>query len=259
MNSFKKYWPQIRKGLVNFIGLYATIAFTISMEKAETAHERELLYYDLAYGIRNDFDYTLQYLNDYTDQNEWVKELYITQYKIWEEDNDSIFISTDIDEETNEKWYFPPLAFITNLDPFNPPLTVGQMFDGKDPYFNSVNPHMSKIIQNIVFGTTLDYLKINTDQNERKFVEDWISVERRWALEGLNTADKIYNEFWIENRKFIQKDLEAKYILLNRIELWEQINEQLSYYKEELEESIKEMDSLLAIRETKTTVMYWTF
>ena len=133
------------------------------------------------------------------------------------------------------------------------------MFDGKDPYFNSVNPHMSKIIQNIVFGTTLDYLKINTDQNERKFVEDWISVERRWALEGLNTADKIYNEFWIENRKFIQKDLEAKYILLNRIELWEQINEQLSYYKEELEESIKEMDSLLAIRETKTTVMYWTF
>ena len=60
-----------------------------------------------------------------------------------------------------------------------------------------------------------------------------------------------------KNRKYIQKDRFLRYNLYNRIELWEQIATQLTDYDKFLDINIKTIDSLVKIKESEITIVYW--
>ena len=67
-----------------------------------------------------------------------------------------------------------------------------------------------------------------------------------------------YNEFWIENRKYIQNDKFIKYNLYKRVDLWEySIKEQLQQYKTSLIESTEILDSVIAVRNSEFEFIWW--
>jgi hypothetical protein len=67
-----------------------------------------------------------------------------------------------------------------------------------------------------------------------------------------------YNEFWIENIKYIQNDKFIKYNLYKRVDLWEySIKEQLQQYKTSLVESTKMLDSVISVRNSEFEFIWW--
>ena len=71
-------------------------------------------------------------------------------------------------------------------------------------------------------------------------------------------VDVDYNEFWIENRKYIQEDKFIKYNLYKRIDLWEySVKEQLQNYKISLNEGAKMLDSVIAVRDSEFELIWW--
>ena len=66
------------------------------------------------------------------------------------------------------------------------------------------------------------------------------------------------DEFWIENRKYIQKDLELKYILQKRTELWQEtITYQLDEYIKIVERDKTILDSVIRIYNQEKYFLYW--
>ncbi len=65
------------------------------------------------------------------------------------------------------------------------------------------------------------------------------------------------NEFWVENRRYIQKDRFVKYNLFKRLELWVQINEQLNTYNTTLTNNIRVLDSVIQEKENEWTLIWW--
>ena len=94
---------------------------------------------------------------------------------------------------------------------------------------------------------------------EKTYIEDFEkSVKNKWVFD----IDKIATEksqFWIDNRKYIQKDKYLKYNLLKRIELWEQIIGQLEEYTIEVDSNIKYLDSIILDKEKEIKIVYWVF
>ena len=83
-------------------------------------------------------------------------------------------------------------------------------------------------------------------------------MKNKWVFD----IDKIATEksqFWIDNRKYIQKDKYLKYNLLKRIELWDQIMGQLDDYAKTLDENISYIDSVVVDKEKELTIVYWVF
>jgi hypothetical protein len=74
----------------------------------------------------------------------------------------------------------------------------------------------------------------------------------------LRWVDLDYNEFWIENRKYIQQDKFIKYNLYKRIDLWEwSIKEQLQLYRASLIEGTEMLDSVIAVRDSEIELTWW--
>ena len=82
-------------------------------------------------------------------------------------------------------------------------------------------------------------------------------VANKWVSD-LRWVDLDYNEFWIENRKYIQQDKFIKYNLYKRIDLWEwSIKEQLQLYRASLIEGTEMLDSVIAVRDSEIEFIWW--
>jgi hypothetical protein len=193
-------------------------------------------------------EYTLEYI----ETNEWVTELYREQYNRWEQDNDSIFI---IYEEEQE-FHFAPMAYYTNRDPFNPPRVVYDAIK-LDGTFRFLGSKIGRLVNDNYDGTFLKYLMINTDKEEKTHIEEFTHrLAHQWVFD-LEKIDVEDNDFWVENRRYIQKDRFIKYNLFKRLELWLQINEQLNTYNDLLTKNIEVLDSVINEKEDEWTLIWW--
>jgi hypothetical protein len=203
-------------------------------------------------GLRDELMQMREYTQEYVAQNEWVTDMYLQQYRRWEEDNDSIFLVY----EEEDDFYYPPMAFYTNRDPFNPPRVVYDAIK-LDGTFRFLGSDIGRLVNDNYDGTDLKYLMINTDKEEKIFVDEYRSrLATQWVfdIENIEVED---NSFWVENRKYVQQDRFVKYNLFKRLELWNQINEQLLSYDETLAENIKILDSVLLEKERQWTLIWW--
>ena len=192
------------------------------------------------------------YTQDYILENEWVTNMYLEQYKRWEQDNDSIFLVYDEEED----FHYPPMAFYTNRNPFNPPRVVYDAIK-LDGTFRFLGSEIGRLVNDNYDGTDLKYLMINTDKEEKNWVDEFTGrLAHQWVFD-LNSIDVEENDFWVKNRKYIQQDRFIKYNLFKRIELWYQINEQLLAYNETLDENIKVLNKVIAEKEDQWTVIWW--
>ena len=200
----------------------------------------------------------LDYSKTYREQTDWVSEMYDKQYEKWELNNDSIFIDFEVDnEEPDGKYYYAPMSLFQISDPFNPPNLGFEIFKSGNQDFKMVDNFTTSIISELMDGADLEYLKENTNEVEKKIVQEYMNTLKRWS-DKIDVTQVDYNEFWIENRKFIQNDKELKYLLYKRLELWKwTIGEQVDVYIENVENNQKILDSMINIFDKEKYFLYW--
>jgi len=250
--SVRDFYDRLKKGFVEFLIVFFGVLVSFSVEQQGENFDDRGANIDNLSGLRAELMQMREYTQEYVAQNEWVTDMYLQQYRRWEEDNDSIFLVYDEEDD----FYYPPMAFYTNRDPFNPPRVVYDAIK-LDGTFRFLGSDIGRLVNDNYDGTDLKYLMINTDKEEKTFVDEYRSrLATQWVfdIENIEVED---NSFWVENRKYVQQDRFVKYNLFKRLELWNQINEQLLSYDETLAENIKILDSVLLEKERQWTLIWW--
>ena len=256
--SSRTFSDNSKKFLLNAIGLFVVVTFTFYVENLGDEYETKKKYVELVKDINSGLENILKYSKVYREQIDWVAELYTDQYNKWEIDNDSIFIDfQEDDEEPDGKYYFAPMAMFDLYDPFNPPILGFEVFKSGNQDFKMVDNFTTSIISDIMEGYDLKYLEENTNQNEKKIVEEYQIILKKWTGK-IDVTTKNDNQFWIQNRKFIQNDNELKYLLYRRMELWTYvIGEQVDNYTKNVENDQRLLDSMINIFDNEKYFLYW--
>jgi hypothetical protein len=251
--SYQDFFDRFKKGFVEFLIVFFGVLVSFSVEQqGENFGDRESNIDNLI-GLRDELIDMHEYTLEYIDQNELITGLYEVQYQRWDQDNDSVFISYEPFE-----FHYAPLTFYTNRDPFNPPRVVYDAIK-LDGTFRFLGSDIGRLINDNYDGTDLKYLIINTDKEEKVLIDDFsYRLGHQWVFD-LDKIDVESNEFWIENRKYIQEDHFVKYNLFKRIELWIQIREQLEAYDVNIKNNIKILNEVIAEKETEIVVVWWWF
>jgi hypothetical protein len=256
--DIKDFWDRVKKSAVEFVILVfgVTVSFGIEQQGGVSDNRNDGI--ENLENLREEIDKMIIYTDQYIETVDWVTELYQKQYNRWDKDNDSVFIDfQEDDEEPDGKYHFSPMGMYTNRDPFNPPRVN---FDAikLDGTFRLMPKEVGLMMTDIYDGTELRYLIENTGKNEERYVQQFVErIANKWVYD-LPWVDVDYNEFWIENRKYIQEDKFIKYNLYKRIDLWEySVKEQLQNYKTSLNEGAKMLDSVIAVRNSEFELIWW--
>ena len=208
--------------------------------------------------MREEIDNIIYYTDEYTENLNWIVDFYNKQYQKWEQNNDDVFIDfMEDEEEPDGKYYFAQMSLYGNRNPFNPERVI---FDAikLDGTFRLLPKEVGLEMTKIYDGVELGYLIENTGKIEERFVNQFKDrIANRWVYD-LPFVDIDDNNFWVENRKYIQNDKFMKYILYQRLDLWQyQVFDQLENYKAKLIESTKMLDSVIAVRDSEYEFIWW--
>lgn len=256
--DIKDFYDRLKKSIVEFVILVFGVTVSFGIEQQGGVSDNRADGIENLENLREEVGKMIDYTDEYIGENQFVREMYRNQYEKWELDNDSIFIyGMDDEEEPDGKYYFPPMGYYSNRNPFNPERV---QFDAikLDGTFRLLPKKVGLKMTEIYDGKNLNYLIENTTSIEKKFVDQFNDrVGNKWVYD-LENVDLISNEFWIKNRKYVQNDKTLKYNLFNRLDLWEeQIAGQLQEYREELVLSTKMLDSVIAVRESEFEFIWW--
>jgi hypothetical protein len=256
--DIKDFWDRVKKSIVEFVILVFGVTVSFGIEQQGGVSDNRADGIENLKNLREEVGKMITYTDEYIGQIDWVTELYQKQYNRWEQDNDSVFIDWQLDEEEPDgKYYFAPMGLYVQRDPFDPPRVN---FDAikLDGTFRLMPKEVGLKMTEIYDGTELKYLIENTGKNEERFVQQFVDrIANKWVYD-LQWVDVDYNEFWIENRKYIQNDKFIKYNLYKRLDLWQyNVKDQLQTYKGSLIESTKLLDSVIAVRESEFEFIWW--
>ena len=255
--SWKDFYDRLKKAILNFLIVFFGVLVSFGVEqKGADSDDRESNIENLV-GLRDELKSMRSYTEEYKDQVILVSELYKDQYLKWEDDSDSIFVVYEVDDE-GDKWKYAPFSFYTRRDPFDPPRVVYDAIK-LDGTFRFLGPELGRRVNRTYDGTQLKYIIENTSSEEKNYIEDFEKrIKNKWVFD----IDKIAtqkSQFWIDNRKYIQKDKYLKYNLLKRLELWEEIIDQLEEYTIEVDSNIEYLDSIISDKEKEIKIVYWVF
>ena len=256
--DIKDFWDRVKKSIVEFVILVFGVTVSFGIEQQGGVSDNRADGIENLENLREEVGKMITYTDEYIGQIDWVTELYQKQYNRWEQDNDSVFIDWQLDEEEPDgKYYFAPMGLYVQRDPFDPPRVN---FDAikLDGTFRLMPKEVGLKMTEIYDGTELKYLIENTGKNEERYVQQFVDrIANKWVYD-LPWVDIDYNEFWIENRKYIQNDKFIKYNLYKRLDLWQySVKEQLQSYKSSLIESTKLLDSVIEVRESEFEFIWW--
>ena len=100
---------------------------------------------------------------------------------------------------------------------------------------------------------------LNTDREEQFYVDQFEDrIATKWIFD-LDFIDLYEMDFFVDNRKYIQKDKYLKYNLFKRLNLWTQVSEQLVDYDITLTKSIRKLDSVIKLKDDEITIIWWWF
>ena len=250
--SIQDFYDRIKKGFVEFLIVFFGVLVSFGVEsQGEDFGDRESNIDNLV-GLRDEMQDIKTYTQDYIYENQWIKALYKALYDQWEDNNENVFIFLDQEDEEP----YSPLSFYTNYNPFNPPRVVYESIK-LDGTFRFLGSEVGRFVNDTYDGTDLKYLILNTDREEKVYVDQFEGrVANKWIYE-LDQIDLYEVDFWIKNRNYIQNDRFLKYNLFKRLGLWDQISEQLVEYDQTLGDNIKKLDSVIKQKSDQFTFIYW--
>ena len=250
--SVQDFYDRIKKGFVEFLIVFFGVLVSFGVEsQGEDFGDRESNIDNLV-GLRNEMQDIHSYTEDYIYENQWTIAQYKLLYDQWEDDNENVFILLDQEDEEP----YSPLSFYNNYNPFNPPRVVYESIK-LDGTFRFLGSKVGRFVNDTYDGTDLKYLILNTDREEKVYVDQFEArVANKWIYE-LEQVDLYEVGFWIKNRKYIQSDRFLRYNLFKRLVLWGQIAEQLEEYDGALQNNIRRLDSVIKVKEDQFTFIYW--
>ncbi|MDA0985353.1 MAG: hypothetical protein O3C56_06065 [Bacteroidetes bacterium] len=256
--DIKDFWDRVKKSIVEFIILVFGVTVSFGIEQQGGDSENRTNGIENLLNLKEEVGKMIEYTDEYIEQIDWVVSMYRKQYDRWDQDNDSVFIDfIEDEEEPNGKYYFSPMGIYTQRDPFNPERVI---FDAikLDGTFRLLPKKVGLKMTQIYDGVELGYLIENTGKIEENLVNQFTNrIATKWVYD-LTWVEADYNEFWLENRKYIQQDKFVKYNLFKRLELWEtSVQEQLQNYKSSLESSTKMLDSVIQVRDSEFEFIWW--
>lgn len=256
--DIKDFWDRVKKSFVEFIILVFGVTVSFGIEQQGGASDNRSDGIENLVNLREEIEGITAYTDEYTENLNWILEVYDKQYGKWEEDNDSIFIDfVEDDEEPNGKFYFPPMGLYKNRNPFNPERVI---FDAikLDGTFRLLPKEVGLEMTKIYDGVELGYLIENTGKVEERLVNQFTDrIANKWVNE-LPYVNIDVSEFWIYHREYLQKDKFVKFILRNRVDLWRsEVLGQLEDYKSKLVRSTKMLDSVIAVRNSEFELIWW--
>ena len=257
--SPRTFSDNTKKFFLNGIGLFIIVTFTFYVENLGEEYEIRMKYIDNVKTISEGLESVILYSKSYKETVNWVAEMYQKQFDKWEVNNDSIYLEyMDDPDDPEGGFYYSPMSLFTNRDPFSPTQIGFEIFESGGQDFKLVDPFVTYKISEIIKGTDLTYLKKNTNDVEERIVNQYSDVLKKWARDKIDITNIYDNEFWIENRKYIQKDMELKFILMERRQLWEEsIIYQLDNYIKIVEDDKRILDSVINNYNQEKYFLYW--
>ena len=254
--SYQDFFDRLKKGIVDFLIVFFGVLVSFGVEQKGQSFDDRGRNIDNLINLRNEMISMKEYTQIYIEQNLWVTNMYKRLYNQWEVDNDSIFLLHD-EEVTEDEGYYSPLTYYPNLDPFNPPRVVYEAIK-LDGTFRFLGPYIGRIINETYDGTDLKYLMINTDREERIFVNQFNDrLSYRWVYDIEDDINLYSNYWWVKNRKYIQNDYYINHNVFRRLENFNQITDQLLEHKASVEGAISLLDSILKHKEEEIEIIYW--
>ena len=256
--NIKDFFDRLKKSIVEFIILVFGVTVSFGIEQQGGVSDNRSDGIENLSNLREEIDQIILYTDEYTENLNWIVNFYIKQYEKWEQDDDNVFIDfMEDEEEPDGKYYFPPMSLYVNRNPFNPERVI---FDAikLDGTFRLLPKEVGLEMTKIYDGVELGYLIENTGKIEERLVNQFKDrIANKWVYD-LSLVDIDAPEFWVENREYIQNDRFMKYILYQRLDLWQyQVFDQLDNYKSKLVESTRILDSVIAVRNSEYEFIWW--
>ena len=252
------FWDRVKKSIVEFLILVFGVTVSFGIEQQGGVSDSRNDGIENLYNLRDEIDNMIKYTDEYIESFEWVATRFDEQYAKWEVENDSIFLTYEIDEEMPEgKYYYPAMSLFVIRNPFNPPRVN---FDAikLDGTFRLLPKEVGLEMTKIYDGIELGYLMENTGKIEERLVNQFKNrIASKWVFD-LPEVSIDDNQFWVDNRKYLQKDKYVKYLLFERLDLYaSDVAGQLGDYRAELVQSTKMLDSVIAVRESEFEFIWW--
>ena len=252
------FWDRVKKSVVEFLILVFGVTVSFGIEQQGGVSDSRNDGIENLYNLRDEIDNMIEYTDEYIESFEWAATRFDEQYAKWEVENDSIFLTYEIDEEMPEgKYYYPAMSLFVIRNPFNPPRVN---FDAikLDGTFRLLPKEVGLEMTKIYDGIELGYLMENTGKIEERIVNQFKNrIASKWVFD-LPEVSIDDNNFWVKNRKYLQKDKYVKYLLFQRLDLYaSDVAGQLGSYRAELVQSTKMLDSVIAVRDSEIEFIWW--
>ncbi len=250
--DIRDFYDRLKKSTVEFAVIFFGILLSFGVEQQwGESEEREDSIENLN-NLKNEISAMISYTDEYKENIYLANEIFLNQYRRWDENNEDVFI-----EWFEDSTYVLPFELYSNRNPYNPPRVTYDAIK-LDGTFRLLDDVVGRMMTDIYDGTNLKYLIENTSVEEQKFIDQFNQrVNSKWVFD-LDYVDLESPSFWKANRKYVQRDKFLKYNLYKRLHLWNYtLFDQLDSYKEQLIAGEKILDSVIAVRDSEIEIIYW--
>jgi len=252
--SVRDFYDRLKKYAVEGIGIFTVISFSFYVENKGGEYEMTKSYLEMLHAFKKDILETKNYADNFMSNLKEEGEIYRLQLDKWNVDNDSVFITSFEDEDG--KYFYPPIAYFNNYNPFIPSKRGQKIFEMGGVDFELLNNSVSESI-NEFYDKTLYYLEENSTSYEKKYIQDFEDrIVKVWSSD-IGNIELTKNQFWIYNRRYIQKDKVLYNLIKFRLGLWDEELYQLEGIVDDLNSTLEKVETVIQEMEDEVYFVYW--
>tara|TARA_B110000027_G_scaffold36708_1_gene40635 strand:+ start:37 stop:1077 length:1041 start_codon:yes stop_codon:yes gene_type:complete len=252
--SFRDFFDRAKKLLVEFIAIFFGVFLSLAVDqKREDSNHREDNINNMK-KLKVELAEILDYIDEHVGNLTFYYDMFDNQYKTWEDNRDSVFLT--MYGEGEEAFAFAPLGQYEAVMPFDPPQVTYKSVQ-LDGTFRFLDDTLEHELTKIYSGSDLFFIKENAYKVDQGIVDDFVArISDRWVEEIGNTQTE-YNEFWFNNRNYIQKDYYMKNNLGRRLKNFTNVTGQLEVHRGRVEGAAHLLDSILTYKQNEIEIIYW--
>ena len=250
--SSQTFSDNLKKFLLNGIGLFVVVTFTFYVESVGDEYEKKERYKEIVSKIPESLRKSINYSDEYLETSEYrISELKDILEK-WETDNDSIFITAMNNE------FYSPFTYFELIIEYAPPFIGMKMFESGDQEFKMLYPEISEEIEKLTDGEKLNHILSGINKDEKELINKYTELVYSDFSQKLDISNLNDFKFWLYNREEIQSSVKLKYLVNKRlIIIRDFLVPNVKNYKSEIIEKFKYFDSVNNSFKSEKYFLYW--
>jgi len=250
--SSQTFSDNLKKFLLNGIGLFVVVTFTFYVESVGDEYEKKERYKEIVSKIPESLRKSINYSDEYLETSEYrISELKDILEK-WETDNDSIFITAMNNE------FYSPFTYFELIIEYAPPFIGMKMFESGDQEFKLLYPEISEEIEELIDGEKLNHILSGINKDEKELINKYTELVYSDFSQKLDISNLNDFKFWLYNREEIQSSVKLKYLVNKRlIIIRDFLVPNVKNYKSEIIEKFKYFDSVNNSFKSEKYFLYW--